>query len=658
MRSLFFLSLFLLCCGSSFGGEMLKIGKISGSHHTVKLTRDANGINIGFATGNVDFPSAALYPAQGNFWDFSGRKYLSADVENLTAEAASGSVTLDDDTRSSGLGTWFVEAREKRHFTWVLPHRIPGLFDPGFSAMNMPNGFRGGRNLNLQKVKALHIFCPNAGSKKIRISNVKIHENFQPAAKNKETFFPFIDRYGQYIHENWPGKIRTDNDLKTALEQEESALRERPSGWNRFGGWLDGPQLKATGAFRVEKYQGKWYFVDPDGRLFFSRGINGIYAGNDWMFKKIGNSAGLYQEKGVQPQKVINHYRRNCEIKYQGKNWDTFQLRRLWSWGFNTAGAWSERRMTKLQQIPYMEDIGVPGKPEFRLKKASLPDPFAPGYKEQLMQSIRRTKTAADIWCIGYFSGNEHHFGRDITLANHIFQGGGKQPAKQAMRQMLEEQYRSIASLNKKWQTTYTSWDDLCNAEKLPPDTAASLADRKRFAGVYAEKFFSTARDAIRQAAPGKLYLGSRFLCYDSSKVYLNAACAKYADVVSINFYTLAFDGFSYAGLPEDKPFIITETTWGKPFDRMFGAAFCNPGIAENALSDAIRCAVKSSLRHPQIVGVHHFSFIDQPLIGRWDNENNCFGLVDITDTPYRSVLELHRSLAEQMYQYRAASIP
>ena len=45
---------------------------------------------------------------------------------------------------------------------------------------------------------------------------------------------------------------------------------------DRFGGWADGPKLNATGAFRTEKLDSKWWLVDPDGRLFFSLGVQAV----------------------------------------------------------------------------------------------------------------------------------------------------------------------------------------------------------------------------------------------------------------------------------------------------------------------------------------------------------------------------------------------
>ena len=35
--------------------------------------------------------------------------------------------------------------------------------------------------------------------------------------------------------------------------------------------------LGATGFFRVQKYKGKWWLVDPTGRLFWSNGVDCVH---------------------------------------------------------------------------------------------------------------------------------------------------------------------------------------------------------------------------------------------------------------------------------------------------------------------------------------------------------------------------------------------
>ena len=90
-----------------------------------------------------------------------------------------------------------------------------------------------------------------------------------------EDFLPCFDKYGQFKYRDWPGKTKDDADLKRAAEEEakDLAANPGPTEWNKYGGWAAGPQLKATGRFRTEKINGKWWFVDPEGRLFWSFGV-------------------------------------------------------------------------------------------------------------------------------------------------------------------------------------------------------------------------------------------------------------------------------------------------------------------------------------------------------------------------------------------------
>ncbi len=93
-----------------------------------------------------------------------------------------------------------------------------------------------------------------------------------------EQVFPLIDQFGQFKHKDWPGKTHSLEELRQQAvdEAEWLASTPPPASWNKYGGWKDGPQLEATGWFRTAKHEGKWHLVDPDGKLFFSLGIDGV----------------------------------------------------------------------------------------------------------------------------------------------------------------------------------------------------------------------------------------------------------------------------------------------------------------------------------------------------------------------------------------------
>ena len=50
---------------------------------------------------------------------------------------------------------------------------------------------------------------------------------------------------------------------------------------------------------------------------------------------------------------------------------------------------------------------------------------------------------------------------------------------------------------------------------------------------------------------------------------------------------------------------------------------------------------VQNCFDAPYIVGQHWFEYVDQPVGGRGDGEDNNFGLVTVNDEPYDGFLEL-----------------
>ena len=110
---------------------------------------------------------------------------------------------------------------------------------------------------------------------------------------------PLIDDFGQYIHADWPGKVRSLDALKREWQTEQRMLvREGADPACRYGGFAP-DRRKATGFFRVEKISDRWWFVDPEGCRFYSAGVNGAGAepprtqivGRDKLFASIPTAA-------------------------------------------------------------------------------------------------------------------------------------------------------------------------------------------------------------------------------------------------------------------------------------------------------------------------------------------------------------------------------
>jgi hypothetical protein len=235
--------------------------------------------------------------------------------------------------------------------------------------------------------------------------------NIRPFGSSKTPdspgFFPFIDRYGQYSHKDWPGKTHSNADLSSCARTEDRDLAEHagPSGRDIYGGWAAGPQLKATGNFRVEKYRGKWWFVDPVGRLFWSDGIDGV--GFNGSLTRIEGRESFFED----PAADGDFLGRNLRAKY-GPDWRTVAsdrvLARLNSWGINSLGSWADPSFIGKKAVPYA--LMVPSGP-----RHSLIDPDNPAWVQGMRSRLAAAAETAkdDPWCIGYFVDNEIHTSLD-----------------------------------------------------------------------------------------------------------------------------------------------------------------------------------------------------------------------------------------------------
>lgn len=107
--------------------------------------------------------------------------------------------------------------------------------------------------------------------------------NVHLSAKDEGSEFlepgPMLDEFGQWALADWPRKLKSKEQLALEVAAEEKGFGSATDfGYARYGGYKN-TQAKATGFFRVEQTDGRWWFVDPDGHLFLSTGANGTPGG-------------------------------------------------------------------------------------------------------------------------------------------------------------------------------------------------------------------------------------------------------------------------------------------------------------------------------------------------------------------------------------------
>lgn len=611
-----------------------------------------------------------LVPAQGvEGWDISSYSYFRVELTN----AGQGLVRVQGRLDNDGAQDWanstssevFLMPGESATLGFAFP-RNGGLDDspPIFGQMSAkPNGFRGHwKSFNPSRVRRLNLRIESAhGPIDLRDVTLGLGYPYGKEANAEKLVTPYLDTFGQPIPYDWPGKAASLDALRAAWSADASGLEATAAipGRSEYGGWAAGPQLDATGFFRVQKYDGKWWLVDPTGRLFWSHGMNSVNLrvstptrGREALFAALPTgdgllaNAGLYERRNFGP--VVDFMSMNLARRY-GTGWeakarDTIH-RRFAAWGMNTLGAWSDGVMQDEQRTPYTAIVHT-WHPE-REKIDDVADPFAEGFSRRLWEQIGNSAAGKreDPWCIGVFVDNELHWRGN--LVDRVFQSRADQPAKVAFARHLQGQYDTIAALNTAWSSGFASWDALLTADGLG-DASVPGEDREELYALYADHYYAQCRAALAQVMPNHLYLGSRM---HSSPRVVAVSAAAHIDVFSVNHYwALAGTGVLPGGI--DKPVMVTEYHFGT-LDRGVLGPSLFPVHGQVQRGRAYAAYAASALIHDQIVGAHWFAYADQSAVGR-PGENYQIGFVDITDRPYDDIVTSSRVIGERMYELRS----
>jgi hypothetical protein len=495
------------------------------------------------------------------------------------------------------------------------------------------------------------------------------------------TPLPFVDRYGQYRHEDWPGKIHADVDLarQAAAERAQRAADPGPAGCNRWGGDAAGPQLAATGFFRTEKLDGRWWLVDPDGRRFFCHALHGVrfgtatpldgrdswFAERSWedpAFADCLGSGAVAVSKHYQPGvklRLFNFFAANLRRKH-GAQWRDAAmdeaLERLPRWGFTAIGANSDGKLAAARRLPYHVYVDGP--------KDACPiagsegywgrfyDPLDPGFAAAVAKAVATSPKlpkgiADDPWCLGLGVDNELSWGKDVDLALAVLRSPAGQPAKQAFAAWLRQRHGTIAALNAAWGTSHADWDALLAATS-EPDRERARADLEPLFDLLADAYFRACRDAVKAVAPHHLYTGCRFM---NPMPRAEMAAARFCDVVTYNHYQFSAADLRVAG-PLDRPLLITEFHFAPPGQGRFSPAGIREVADRTAQAVAYRDYLASVRANPQAVGCTWFMYADCPFTGSQANgETFPIGFVDTTDTPYPELTAAARAVGETLYR-------
>ncbi|MEK7474720.1 MAG: beta-galactosidase [Candidatus Coatesbacteria bacterium] len=649
----------------------------------VRLTLTTGGtlrVESGHA---IDWPGITI-KAPGGHWTFSGTGALSMDVFNPGATPVEVGLRIDNPGGYPGRNcvqeVFTIEPGQRTTVATKFKLKLPDSY--GLFGMNgYPDAFGfytgGDQALDPANVSQLIIFVPTPKEDHVfEIARIRTTGDIPPLP-SPATFFPFIDEFGQYVHREWPGKLHSATEFadRIAAEDRDLAAHGGPKDRDRWGGWTRSQKLRGTGFFRVLRVGATWWLVDPDGRLFWSHGVDcvgtwgativdgrerwfsglpphddPVFGDNWWESKTKGNS----HWKGEKAWH-FDFGAANARRKYGEKVRDlttALAHRRLRSWGLNTIGMWSGEGFTSLRRTPYVGTIHwwAPEIEGSEAHRARFYDVFSPECRKSIRARLadEKGKAAGDPWCLGFFVDNELSWPGGTGLAEATLASPMTQPAKKAFIADLRKKYSSIAKLNKTWGTAHASWDALA-LSRTPPG-AAARKDLEAFTQSFADRYFRECRDAVKAVAPHQLYLGCRFAGWAPD--YAARAAAKSCDVVSYNLYRRSVAEFQLPAGCADKPVIIGEFHCGALDRGLFHTGL--QGAANQAeRADFYRNYVTSALRNPVFVGAAWFQYMDQATTGRDDGENYQIGFVDITDTPYPETIAAVREIGDRLYELR-----
>lgn len=576
-----------------------------------------------------------MNPQMPSDWSSSG--YLSFDLRSSTTQYFDLKLYDSTGTRRVSIhpvqGAWVRASVPLVHFQ---KRNTKGMDMAAIGKTARPGywiGFSGAVG-SISKVDSIGVSMRlPVGAPTLEIRNVELTNNVQDTIYEP---VPLVDEFGQWIPAEWPGKAKSIADLQKAWRSEDSVLQPGKFNTSLYGGFHD-RKVRGTGFFRVEKIDGRWWFVDPDGYLFYSTGSTGIgprsefsrIKGREYIFKELPPAGQIampdqpVNRNAPGPQNssffTWNLYRRFGQDWYQ--KWMDFTVRRMDSWGLNTIANWSDANLGGSHRKPYVATLRGWG---IETGAMGMPDIYAAEYPSMIDEAAARqcVPRKEDPYLIGYFVGNEPAWpNRELDLVNVILSGEAT-PMQTELKKYLEK-----------------------------GDTPEN---RKAFVYETFAKFISMVNSAIKKHDPNHLNLGLRFGGSTADEVV--KACKGF-DVFSFNSYGYVVNPdnikkfYDITGLP----MIIGEFHFGVP-----GRGLA-PGLAQTISQEeravAYRYYVENAASNPAIIGTHWFQWIDQPCTGRNDGENYNIGFVDVTDRPYLELVNAARETFGRIYDIHSGKI-
>jgi len=535
--------------------------------------------------------------------DWSRYSYLTLELRSSTAQRFSLRIFTTNGVRQVGLlpfqNAWIRAALPLAYFE-KSDRQGSDLASLGNKSRASYWINLGGDHGPLNAVQAIGISMRQPlGAPTIEIRSVRLDKESPGDAVLESK--PLVDEFGQWNDADWPEKAKSLADLKRAWADEEMSLKPGQFDFCKYGGYKQ-TKATATGFFRVEKINDRWWFVDPDGHLFFSTGADGMgpwtgtrTEGRDTVFASLPPRNLRAPASRRNQGSLASFYTWNLERRF-GTNymepWVNLTMRRMDAWGLNTIANWSDPHLWAAKRKAYV--VIIYGWDRGGYSYMGMPDVFSDDFPRRADATADEQCTAHkdDPWLIGYFIGNEPPWaGREGDVASAILEG----PANATQREL-----------------------------KAFLATSDTPARRREFVNRCVERFFEVVNAAVKAHDTNHLNLGIRFGSRPTEEMI---RASHGFDVFSMNSYSYEVNhqilDTAYRIL--GKPILIGEFHFGTP-GRGLAAGLVQCANQEER-GAAYRYYVENAAAHPAVIGAHWFDWIDEPNTGRFDGENYNIGL-------------------------------
>lgn len=432
---------------------------------------------------------------------------------------------------------------------------------------------------------------------------------------------------------------------------------------DKFGG-STAIQLDATGFFRMEQVDGKWWFITPEGHPFLAFG-----------------ALHCMPQKMMQPYNR-EHWKARLGLKENDSQADLAAAhRKLLKQEFDELGlnwtgiGWYPKPND--DHVNYIYTVRMTPVDYYRWPKAKdFPDVFSSEYERYCDEFARREvlPRANDSRAIAFALGDcpvlidqearphEKMINRSAspespTWPRVLRNLGADAPGKHAYVKTMQSIYSgSIERFNHTYKTIFASWDELIAAENWRPEVqyrsnSREVRDNLDFLKIVLERRYKVEVRAVRRFAPNHLICGDKFNQNAPLPIELFSIWDKHFDFMWVQFYGDWYDlekRLDKLSPLTEKPFFLADACWSvqrpphQPFPR--GPHCANDEVC----AQMAREAFDGAFARPDFIGWGWCGWID---MRRKENDPTSHpGYQDEFGNYYKPVTDEFRRFSNQMY--------